>query len=192
MLEASKDMFENTRYSSFANNPGGNVVRKLVEMGYSEIGAMRAASMTGSDFNQALRWAVAHSFEPGFNEPMVILKEEQASWGIETYRVAMSKINATRVTLNTAAPSDSLYPTYHYKPMEAGKKFETMEDKQLPSSSEEQTFNESSEKPDQTPPNYGTKKMAYPQSAARLVQPMRTAKPRSTLSGQSPTAVDHI
>lgn len=51
------------------------IVRKLMELGYTENGARRAAAATNNESQHAaMVWAVAHSLEPQFNAPMVLVR----------------------------------------------------------------------------------------------------------------------
>jgi hypothetical protein len=51
------------------------IVRKLMELGYTENGARRAAAATNNESQHAaMAWAVAHSLEPQFNSPMVLVR----------------------------------------------------------------------------------------------------------------------
>lgn len=53
------------------------IVRKLMELGYTENGARRAAIATNNESQQAaIVWAVAHSLEPTFNQPVVFVKRQ--------------------------------------------------------------------------------------------------------------------
>jgi hypothetical protein len=55
------------------------IVKQLCDRGYSAFGAKRAALSTGNkDFLSALRWAIEHSNDSKFNEPMVFLKRCQS------------------------------------------------------------------------------------------------------------------
>ena len=55
--------------------PDPKIVRQLVGRGYTENGARRAAFMTGNQsYNDALGWAVTHTLDPDFNEPILILR----------------------------------------------------------------------------------------------------------------------
>ena len=55
--------------------PDLGIVRTLVGRGYTENGARRAAVMTNNaSADLALQWAVAHSFEPGFDDPIILIK----------------------------------------------------------------------------------------------------------------------
>jgi hypothetical protein len=57
--------------------PSPELVRRLVDRGYSENAARRAVMMTGnSGYNDALGWAVMHTMDPNFNQPVAILKPE--------------------------------------------------------------------------------------------------------------------
>jgi hypothetical protein len=54
--------------------PDPNIVRSLISRGYSENGARRAAIMTGNESPEvALVWAVSHTLDYGFDDPMVFL-----------------------------------------------------------------------------------------------------------------------
>ncbi|KAG7356314.1 hypothetical protein IV203_001000 [Nitzschia inconspicua] len=56
-------------------DPDKHLVRRLVDRGYSENAARRAVVMTGnSGYNEALGWAVMHTMDPDFNEPLAITK----------------------------------------------------------------------------------------------------------------------
>ena len=55
--------------------PNSELVRRLIDRGYSENAARRAVMMTGnSGYNDALGWAVMHTMDPDFNQPIAILK----------------------------------------------------------------------------------------------------------------------
>jgi hypothetical protein len=75
--------------------PNEAILRKLVGRGYSENGARRAALSTqGQGFDEALRWAVTYSLDPGFDGPMVILKETEALPEHGCFRQMSFKIDA--------------------------------------------------------------------------------------------------
>jgi len=55
-----------------------DIVRRLVGRGYSKNSACRAAALShNKGFDLALQWAVTHSLDPGFDDPIVITKNEQ-------------------------------------------------------------------------------------------------------------------
>ncbi len=56
------------------------IVRHLCEMGYDIFGAKKAALFTQNrSFRDALSWAVAHSNEKSFNEPMLLLESAEST-----------------------------------------------------------------------------------------------------------------
>ena len=57
--------------------PNSELVRRLIDRGYSENAARRAVMMTrNSGYNDALGWAVMHTMDPDFNQPIAILKSD--------------------------------------------------------------------------------------------------------------------
>ena len=55
--------------------PDPQIVRRLIVRGYSENAARRAAIMTrNQSYNDALGWAVTHTLDAGFNDPVLMLK----------------------------------------------------------------------------------------------------------------------
>lgn len=60
--------------------PDPEIVRTLISRGYSENGARRAAVMTGNESAQvALVWAVSHTLDEGFDDPMVSVASDNDS-----------------------------------------------------------------------------------------------------------------
>jgi hypothetical protein len=56
-------------------DPNPDIVQRLIGRGYSENAARRAVVMTGnSGYNDALGYAVMHTMDPDFNQPLAILK----------------------------------------------------------------------------------------------------------------------
>ena len=55
--------------------PDLEMVRQLVTRGFKENGARRAVVMTGNESTEiALQWAVLHASDPGFDDPIVVLR----------------------------------------------------------------------------------------------------------------------
>jgi hypothetical protein len=104
--------------------PSEAILRKLVGRGYSENGARRAVLSTqGQGFDETLRWAVTNSLEPGFDEPLVILKDTEVLMDHGCFRLMSSKIDAALDALSgkidlfepstyTALPSKDVNPAY--------------------------------------------------------------------------------
>ena len=114
VLESSRDMFEDEIDVTMAAHADEEIVRKLVGMGYLELGARRAAVMTGNvSFNEALCWAVAHSMEPGFNDPIVVLRNPKMKCDAALYKSATAKISSTRDGLTGKTSMDGLFAHKH-------------------------------------------------------------------------------
>jgi hypothetical protein len=61
-----------------------DIIRRLVGRGYSVHGARRATAMSDNKgFDLALVWAVSHSLDQGFDDPILILKSEQQGPSID-------------------------------------------------------------------------------------------------------------
>lgn len=61
--------------------PNYDIVKGLVARGYSECGAQQATVTTSNvGFNEALRWAVTHSLDAGFDDPIVTTKPAKESF----------------------------------------------------------------------------------------------------------------
>jgi hypothetical protein len=58
--------------------PDPFIMKGLVGRGYSENGARRSViAAQNAGFREALHWAVSHSFDPGFDDPIVALKRPE-------------------------------------------------------------------------------------------------------------------
>lgn len=58
--------------------PDADIVRRLIARGYSEFGAKRSVIMSNSSsFNESLQWAIMHSSDSGFDEPIIFLKSHR-------------------------------------------------------------------------------------------------------------------
>jgi hypothetical protein len=61
--------------------PNIELIRRLIDRGYSENAARRAVMMTrNSGYNDALGWAVMHTMDPDFNQPIAILKSDNKKY----------------------------------------------------------------------------------------------------------------
>ncbi|EEC48697.1 predicted protein [Phaeodactylum tricornutum CCAP 1055/1] len=61
--------------------PDCSIVHKLVGRGYTETGAKRASFVTNNEsYEAALQWAVAHSLDPDFDNPLVLTKAADTKW----------------------------------------------------------------------------------------------------------------
>jgi hypothetical protein len=61
-------------------SPDPRIVKGLIGRGYTENGARRSAlAVQNIGFSEALQWAVSHSFDPGFDDPMVALRSEHVT-----------------------------------------------------------------------------------------------------------------
>ena len=95
VLESSRETCQVGNH--FPSEVDESVVRKLIGMGYHEIGARRAAQMSGnSGFDKALQWAVTHSGESWFNEPVMFLKGDNAPCDAKLYDLAMTKVKIAK------------------------------------------------------------------------------------------------
>jgi hypothetical protein len=58
--------------------PAESIVQRLTKRGYSLNGALRATSMTQNrGYNDALQWAVTHSLDNGFDDPILLLRKRE-------------------------------------------------------------------------------------------------------------------
>ena len=81
--------------------PDPAIVAALVSRGYSENGARRAAVMTANEGAQvALVWAVSHTLDEGFDDPMVNVASNNAFSA--SGRVDQNMIHCMQETLNLA------------------------------------------------------------------------------------------
>lgn len=81
--------------------PDPEIVQTLISRGYSENGARRAAIMTGNESAQvALVWAVSHTLDEGFDDPMVSVASQNGFF--DSGRVDQSMIHCLQETLNLA------------------------------------------------------------------------------------------
>ena len=81
--------------------PNAAIVRRLVARGYSENGARRAAIMTGNESPEvALVWAVSHTLDDGFDDPMVVLAPPDVSSSAS--QIDQSMIHRLQETLLSA------------------------------------------------------------------------------------------
>ena len=61
--------------------PDPSIVKGLIGRGYSENGARRSAlAVQNIGFREALQWAVSHSFDPGFDDLMVVLRSNNEKY----------------------------------------------------------------------------------------------------------------
>ena len=69
--------------------PDLGIVRTLMGRGYTENGARRTAVMTNNEsIDVALQWAVTHSLEGGFDDPIIFLKS-QGEYNIDQKSIVM-------------------------------------------------------------------------------------------------------
>jgi hypothetical protein len=79
--------------------PDPDIVRRLISRGYSENGARRSAIMTGNESPEvALVWAVSHTLDYGFDDPVVFLASLDGS--SSPRRVDQHMIHQLQDTLN--------------------------------------------------------------------------------------------
>ena len=80
--------------------PDPEIVRTLISRGYSENGARRAAAMTGNESAQvALVWAVSHTLDDGFDDPMVTVASPDGLPSVSR-RVDQCMVNSLQEALN--------------------------------------------------------------------------------------------
>lgn len=78
--------------------PDPNTVKHLVGRGYSESGARRAVVMTDhSGFETALKWAVLHSFDVDFDNPIIAIKPARSLY---IDKQIINEIEGAMMTLN--------------------------------------------------------------------------------------------
>jgi len=69
------------------------IVRLLRERGFTENGARRAAAMTNNESMEiALNWGVAHVSDPGFNDPIVLVKSPDDVYGDRNMMAALKAL----------------------------------------------------------------------------------------------------
>lgn len=87
--------------------PDPTIVQRLIERGYSEFGARRAAAMTkNGGFKEALQWAVMHSLDSGFDDPVVATKPTKELY--VDYESAKTLESAVALIENIKSGSESL------------------------------------------------------------------------------------
>lgn len=95
--------------------PDLGIVQKMVELGYPENGARRAAVMTNNESQQAaMIWAVAHSLDSDFDSPVVFVKssknlnfDQVAVQNVQRFlHLVESYFNGTR-TFSLMLPNDN-------------------------------------------------------------------------------------
>jgi len=61
--------------------PNPDMMKHLIDRGFSENGARRAVTMTGNaGSSEALGWAVQHTMDPDFDEPLIMLKSSNSAF----------------------------------------------------------------------------------------------------------------
>ncbi|GAX26225.1 hypothetical protein FisN_16Lh052 [Fistulifera solaris] len=72
--------------------PADSIVQRLTNRGYSLNGALRATSMTQNrGYNDALQWAVSHSLDKGFDDPILLLKKREQVYILKEGLVIMDR-----------------------------------------------------------------------------------------------------
>jgi hypothetical protein len=72
--------------------PADSVVQRLTNRGYSLNGALRATSMTQNrGYNDALQWAVTHSLDKGFDDPILLVRKREQVYILKEGLVIMDR-----------------------------------------------------------------------------------------------------
>jgi hypothetical protein len=97
VLQSSSESIIDDKSTVNMKNVDEDVLKKLKAIGYSEMGARRAVAMSGNrGFDEALRWAISNSAEPGFDDTIVLVKNGKPRCDTILFHTALSKISRTK------------------------------------------------------------------------------------------------
>ena len=110
---ATAERFDN---SSNDRSPDPNLVHRLIERGYSENAAKKAVFMTGNTgYNEALGWAVTHTLDPNFNEPIVFVRDPRKMYIDEAgIQLLQKTLHATQRWIDDDKAKESLVAFLKY------------------------------------------------------------------------------